>query len=290
MQNLSKILGLAIVAILLSACLSESTNAKSKESLQSLCAQDNVVACFELKKIKLSELNEPSPSDLWDFMDDFWFMCNRFSYIVPQSCDERDKVAQQSIRAVLALPKEEKGSYYVEKLDLLSYQTGSLSPKILQMASSARDEIIGEYENDCQINDAKSCAMLTSFYYGLLVSWSNDYIEVVRKYDREVDKIYAPKFQALAQKSCDLGNAQSCMNGAAFYYFYKPKQDYAVAREFGKTLHLVLKDAKIQGKLNIKDAEYLATLARIEANLDDKNDKEERKQTMLDYFKAGCVR
>ncbi|MGX3097624.1 hypothetical protein [Helicobacter sp. 23-1046] len=265
------------------------TDFNLKGSLEEECRYyDNKAVCFELKKIELSELKEPSPSDLWDFMDDFWFMCNRFSYIVPQSCDERDKTAQQYIRAVLALPKEEKSSYYVEKLDLLSYQTGSLSPKILQMASSARDEIIGEYENDCQINDAKSCAMLTSFYYGLLVSWSNDYIEDVRKYDREVDKIYAPKFQALAQKSCDLGNAQSCMQGAAFYYFYKPMQDYAVARQFGKMLHLVLKNAKIQGKLNIKDAEYLATLARIEAELDDRGDKAERKQYMLEYFKAGC--
>ncbi|MGX2973152.1 hypothetical protein [Helicobacter sp. T3_23-1059] len=300
MQTLSKILGLAFVAIVCSACHSESATQsetttynesarqKSKELLQHLCESGKEVACFELKKIELSELNKPSPSDLWDFMRDFRGMCNRFSYIVPQSCDEHDKIAQRYIRAVLALPKEEKGSYYVEKLDLLSYQTGSLSPKILQMASSARDEIIGEYENDCQINDAKSCAMLTSFYYGLLVSWSNDYIEDVRKYDREVDKIYAPKFQALAQKACDLGNVESCMQGAAFYYFYKPMQDYAVAREFGKTLHLVLKDAKIQGKFNIKDADYLATLARIEATLDDRDDKEERRQTMLEYFKAGC--
>ena len=260
-----------------------------KGSLEEKCRYyDNKPACFELKKIELSELNEPSPSDLWDFMDDFWGMCNNFSYIVPQACDERDKVAQQYIHAVLALPKEEKSSYYVEKLVLLSYQTGSLSPKILQMASSARDEITLEYEKDCNANEAQSCATLTSFYYGLLVSWSNDYIEVVRKYDREVDKIYAPKFQALAQKSCDLGNAQSCMQGAAFYYFYKPMQDYAVARGFGKTLHLLLRNAKIQGKFDIKDANYLATLARIEATLDDKNDKAERKKYMLDYFKAGC--
>ncbi|MGX2985217.1 hypothetical protein ACWIWK_07095 [Helicobacter sp. 23-1048] len=303
MQKLSKILGLAFVAIVCSACHSESATQsetttynesarqKSKELLQHLCESGKKVACFELKKIELSELNEPSPSNLWDFMRDFRGMCNNFSYIVPQSCDEHDKTAQRYIRAVLALPKEEKGSYYVEKLDLLSYQTGSLSPKILQMASSARDEIIGEYENDCQINDTKSCAMLTSFYYGLLVNWSIDYLKSsppFDRYDREVDRIYAPKFQALAQKSCDLGNAQSCMQGAAFYYFYKPMQDYAVARGFGKKLHLMLKNAKIQGKFNIKDAEYLATLAHIEANLDDKNDKAERKQAMLEYFKAGC--
>ena len=298
----SKILGLAMVAILFSACYdkghsetttyNESATQKSKESLQYLCKSTNdKPACFELKKIKLSELNEPSPSDLWDFMDDFRGMCNNFSYIVPQSCDEHDKTAQQYIRSVLALPKEEKGSYYVEKLNLLSYQTGSLSPKILQMASSARDEITLEYEKDCNANDAQSCATLTSFYYGLLVSWTYDYLQdspPFNRYDREVDKIYAPKFQAVAQKACELGSAQSCMQGAAFYYFYKPKQDYAVARGFGKMLHLMLKNAKIQGKFNIKDAEYLATLARIEANIDDKNDKAERKQTMLDYFKAGC--
>lgn len=205
-----------------------------------------------------------------------------------QACDERDKLAQQYIRAVLALPKDEKGSYYIQKLDLLSHQTGSLNPKILQMASSARDEIIAEFEKDCNANDTQSCAMLTSFYYGLLLSWDIDYIEALRSYDGGVHKIYAPKFQAVAQKACELGDARSCMNGAAFYYFYKPKQDYAVARDFGKKLHLMLKNAKIQGKLNIKDAEYLATLARIEANLDNKNDKAERKQYMLDYFKAGC--
>lgn len=260
-----------------------------KGSLKEKCNfYDNKPACFELKKIELSELNEPSPSDLWDFMDDFWAMCNNFSYIVPQACDERDKLAQQYIRAVLALPKDDKGSYYVEKLNSLSRQASSLNLKILQMASSARDELISEYEKDCNANEAQSCATLTSFYYGLLLSWDIDYIEILRSYDGEVHKIYAPKFQAIAQKACELGDARSCMNGAAFYYFYKPKQDYAVAREFGKKLHLLLKKAKFQGKLNIKDAEYLATLARIEATLDDKDDKAERKQYMLDYFKAGC--
>lgn len=260
-----------------------------KGSLKEKCSYyDNKPACFELKKIELSELNEPKPYQLWDFMDDFWAMCHKFSSIVPQACDERDKLAQQYIRAVLALPKEKKGSYYIQKLDLLSHQTGSLNPKILQMASSARDEIIAEFEKDCNANDTQSCATLTSFYYGLLLSWDIDYIEILRSYDGEVHKIYAPKFQAVAQKACELGDARSCMNGAAFYYFYKPKQDYAVARDFGKKLHLMLKNAKIQGKLNIKDAEYLATLARIEATLDDKNDKAERKQYMLDYFKAGC--
>lgn len=260
-----------------------------KGSLKEKCdSYDNKPACFELKKIELSELNEPKPYQLWDFMDDFWAMCNNFSYIVPQACDERDKLAQQYIRAVLALPKDEKGSYYVEKLNSLSRQTSSLNLKILQMASSARDEIIAEFEKDCNANDTQSCATLTSFYYGLLLSWDIDYIEILRSYDGEVHKIYAPKFQAVAQKACELGDARSCMNGAAFYYFYKPKQDYAVARDFGKKLHLMLKNAKIQGKLNIKDAEYLATLARIEATLDDKDDKAERKQYMLDYFKAGC--
>ena len=260
-----------------------------KGSLKEKCNfYDNKPACFELKKIELSELNKPKPYQLWDFMDDFWAMCNNFTYIVPQACDERDKLAQQYIRAVLALPKDEKGSYYVEKLNLLSHQTDSLNPKILQMASSARDEIIAEFEKDCNANEAQSCATLTSFYYGLLLSWDIDYIEVLRSYDGEVHKIYAPKFQAVAQKACELGDARSCMNGAAFYYFYKPKQDYAVARGFGKKLHLLLKKAKFQGKLNIKDAEYLATLARIEATLDDKDDKAERKQYMLDYFKAGC--
>jgi len=215
-------------------------------------------------------------------------MCNNFSYIVPQACDERDKLAQQYIRAVLALPKDEKGSYYVEKLNLLSRQASSLNLKILQMASSARDELISEYEKDCNANEAQSCATLTSFYYGLLLSWDIDYIEILRSYDGEVHKIYAPKFQAIAQKACELGDARSCMNGAAFYYLYQPKQDYAVAREFGKKLHLLLKKAKFQGKLNIKDANYLVTLARIEATLDDKDDKAERKQYMLDYFKAGC--
>lgn len=260
-----------------------------KGSLKEKCnSYDNKPACFELKKIELSELNEPKPYQLWDFMDDFWAMCNNFSYIVPQACDERDKLAQQYIRAVLALPKDEKGSYYVEKLNSLSRQASSLNLKILQMASSARDEIIAEFEKDCNANEAQSCATLTSFYYGLLLSWDIDYIEILRSYDGEVHKIYAPKFQAIAQKACELGDARSCMNGAAFYYFYKPKQDYAVAREFGKKLHLLLKKAKFQGKLNIKDAEYLATLARIEATLDDKDDKAERKQYMLDYFKAGC--
>lgn len=260
-----------------------------KGSLKEKCNfYDNKPACFELKKIELSELNEPKPYQLWDFMDDFWAMCNKFSYIVPQACDERDKLAQQYIRAVLTLPKEKKGSYYIQKLDLLSHQTGSLNPKILQMASSARDEIIAEFEKDCNANEAQSCATLTSFYYGLLLSWDIDYIEILRSYDGEVHKIYAPKFQAIAQKACELGDARSCMNGAAFYYFYKPKQDYAVARDFGKKLHLLLKKAKFQGKLNIKDANYLATLARIEATLDDKDDKAERKQYMLDYFKAGC--
>ena len=288
MQKLSKMLGLAVVAIVCSACYNKATTQKSKESLQSLCESHDKPACFELKKIELSELNEPKPYQLWDFMDDFWDMCHRFSYIVPQSCDERDKTAQGYIRAVLALPKDEKGSYYIQKLDLLSHQTGSLNPKILQMASSARDEIIAEFEKDCNANDTQSCAMLTSFYYGLLLSWDIDYIEILRSYDGEVHKIYAPKFQAVAQKACELGDARSCMNGAAFYYFYKPKQDYAVARDFGKKLYLLLKNAKIQGKLNIKDAEYLATLARIEATRDDKDDKAERKQYMLDYFKAGC--
>ncbi|MGX3045980.1 hypothetical protein [Helicobacter sp. T3_23-1056] len=302
MRNVSKILGLAVVAIVCSACYdeaathsktttqSEITTQKSKESLQSLCESTNdIAACFELKKRELSEINEPLPVVLQDFMEDFWDMCDRFSSIVPQSCDERDKTAQRYIRAVLALPKEKKGSYYVQELNSLSRLTGSsLNPKILQMASSARDEIIAEYEKDCNANDAQSCARLTSSYYGLLLSWDIDYIEVVRSYDGEVHKIYAPRFQAVAQKACELGDARSCMNGAAFYYFYKPKQDYAVARGFGKELHLMLKNAKIQGKLDIKDANYLATLARIEANLDDKNDKEERKQTMLDYFKAGC--
>lgn len=260
-----------------------------KGSLKEKCnSYDNKPACFELKKIELSELNEPKPYQLWDFMNDFWAMCNKFTYIVPQACDEHNKTAQQYIRAVLALPKDEKGSYYVEKLNLLSHQTGSLNPKILQMASSARDEIIAEFEKDCNANDTQSCATLTSFYYGLLLSWDIDYIEILRSYDGEVHKIYAPKFQAIAQKACELGDARSCMNGAAFYYFYKPKQNYAVAREFGKKLHLLLKKAKFQGKLNIKDAEYLATLARIEATLDDKDDKAERKQYMLDYFKAGC--
>ena len=260
-----------------------------KGSLKEKCnSYDNKPACFELKKIELSELNEPKPYQLWDFMDDFWAMCNNFSYIVPQACDERDKLAQQYIRAVLALPKDEKGSYYVEKLNLLSRQTSSLNLKILQMASSARDELISEYEKDCNANNTQSCATLTSFYYGLLLSWDIDYIEILRSYDGEVHKIYAPKFQAIAQKACELGDARSCMNGAAFYYFYKPKQDYAVARDFGKKLHLLLKKAKFQGKLNIKDANYLATLARIEATLDDKDDKAERKQYMLDYFKAGC--
>ena len=260
-----------------------------KGSLKEKCdSYDNKPACFELKKIELSELNEPKPYQLWDFMNDFWAMCNNFSYIVPQACDERDKLAQQYIRAVLALPKDEKGSYYVEKLNLLSHQTGSLNPKILQMASSARDELIAEFEKDCNANEAQSCAMLVSAYYGLLLSWDIDYIEILRSYDGEVHKIYAPRFQAVAQKACELGDARSCMNGAAFYYFYKPKQDYAVAREFGKKLHLLLKKAKFQGKLNIKDAEYLTTLARIEATLDDKDDKAERKQYMLDYFKAGC--
>lgn len=291
MQKLSKILGLAIVAIVCSACYDEATTQKSKESLQSLCESHDKPACFELKKIELSELNEPKPYQLWDFMNDFWAMCNNFSYIVPQACDERDKLAQQYIRAVLALPKDEKGSYYVEKLNLLSRQTSSLNPKILQMASSACDEIIAEFEKDCNANDAQSCATLVSAYYGLLVNWTYDYLQdspPFNRYDREVDKIYAHKFKALAQKSCDLGNVESCMQGAAFYYFYKPKQDYAVARDFGKKLHLLLKKAKFQGKLNIKDANYLATLARIEATLDDKNDKAERKQYMLDYFKAGC--
>lgn len=260
-----------------------------KGSLKEKCnSYDNKPACFELKKIELSELNEPKPYQLWDFMDDFWAMCNNFTYIVPQACDERDKTAQRYIRAVLALPKEKKGSYYIQKLDLLSHQTGSLNPKILQMASSARDELIAEFEKDCNANDTQSCATPTSSYYGLLLSWNIDYIEILRSYDGEVHKIYAPKFQAVAQKACELGDARSCMNGAAFYYFYKPKQDYAVARDFGKKLHLMLKNAKIQGKLNIKDAEYLATLARIEAALDDKDDKAERKQYMLDYFKAGC--
>ena len=260
-----------------------------KGSLKEKCnSYDNKPACFELKKIELSELNELKPYQLWDFMDDFWAMCNNFSYIVPQACDERDKLAQQYIRAVLALPKDEKGSYYVEKLNLLSRQASSLNLKILQMASSARDELISEYEKDCNANEAQSCATLTSFYYGLLLSWDIDYIEILRSYDGEVHKIYAPKFQAIAQKACELGDARSCMNGAAFYYLYQPKQDYAVAREFGKKLHLLLKKAKFQGKLNIKDANYLVTLARIEATLDDKDDKAERKQYMLDYFKAGC--
>lgn len=260
-----------------------------KGSLEEKCnSYDNKPACFELKKIELSELNEPKPYQLWDFMNDFRAMCHKFSSIVPQACDERDKLAQQYIRAVLALPKDEKGSYYVEKLNSLSRQASSLNLKILQMASSARDELISEYEKDCNANEAQSCATLTSFYYGLLLSWDIDYIEILRSYDGEVHKIYAPKFQAIAQKACELGDARSCMNGAAFYYFYKPKQDYAVAREFGKKLHLLLKKAKFQGKLNIKDANYLATLARIEATLDDKDDKAERKQYMLDYFKAGC--
>ena len=263
-----------------------------KGSLEEKCRYyDNKAACFELKKIELSELKEPSPSDLWDFMDDFLGMCNNFSYIVPQACGERDKVAQQYIRSVLALPKEEKGSYYVEKLDLLSHQTNSLNPQILQNAKAGRDEIIGEFEKDCKANEAQSCAMLSSIYYGLLANWTYDYLQdspPFNRYDREADKIYAPKFKAVAQKACELGNAQSCMEGATFYYIYRPMQDYAVAREFGKKLHLVLKNAKIQGKFNIKDAEYLATLARIEATLDDKNDKAERKKFMLDYFKAGC--
>ena len=260
-----------------------------KGSLEEKCnSYDNKPACFELKKIELSELNEPKPYQLWDFMNDFRAMCHKFSSIVPQACDERDKLAQQYIRAVLALPKDEKGSYYVEKLNSLSRQASSLNLKILQMASSARDEIIAEFEKDCNANDTQSCGRLTSSYYGLLLSWDIDYIEILRSYDGEVHKIYAPKFKALAQKACELGDARSCMNGAAFYYFYKPKQDYAVARDFGKKLYLLLKNAKIQGKLNIKDAEYLATLARIEATRDDKDDKAERKQYMLDYFKAGC--
>ena len=285
-----------------------------KGSLEEKCnSYDNKPACFELKKIELSELNEPSPSDLWDFMNDFRAMCHKFNSIVPQACDERDKLAQQYIRAVLALPKDEKGSYYVEKLNSLSRQASSLNLKILQMASSARDELISEYEKDCNENEAQSCAMLVSAYYGLLANWTYNYLQdsppfnrydreadkiltkkfkihlrPFNRYDREVDKIYAHKFKALVQKSCDLGKVESCMQGAAFYYLYQPKQDYAVAREFGKKLHLLLKKAKFQGKLNIKDAEYLATLARIEATLDDKNDKAERKQYMLDYFKAGC--
>ena len=182
MQKLSKMLGLAVVAIVCSACYNKATTQKSKESLQSLCESHDKPACFELKKIELSELNEPKPYQLWDFMDDFWDMCHRFSYIVPQACDERDKLAQQYIRAVLALPKDEKGSYYIQKLDLLSHQTGSLNPKILQMASSARDEIIAEFEKDCNANDTQSCAMLTSFYYGLLLSWDIDYIEILPKF------------------------------------------------------------------------------------------------------------
>ncbi|WP_307983850.1 hypothetical protein [uncultured Helicobacter sp.] len=249
MQKLSKMLGLAVVAIVCSACYNKATTQKSKESLQSLCESHDKPACFELKKIELSELNEPKPYQLWDFMDDFWDMCHRFSYIVPQSCDERDKTAQRYIRAVLALPKDEKGSYYIQKLDLLSHQTGSLNPKILQMASSARDEIIAEFEKDCNANDTQSCAMLTSFYYGLLLSWDIDYIEILRSYDGEVHKIYAPKFQAVAQKACELGDARSCMNGAAFYYFYKPKQDYAVARDFGKKLYYCLKMPKFKANL-----------------------------------------
>lgn len=233
-------------------------------------------ACLELQKIYVK-----NDRDIPGAIKEMRNMC--WDKFLP-ACIERDKTIDKYVADRIKNARLEVADrwYIISNFDEYCAKFKAKS------ACEAKESFLAQFDKECQTDEAngESCVLLARFYM------SN---ETKNLYN---DKIYLEPFKKTAQRGCDLGNSNACYLLAKYYYSYlnlinerENKTDelaISEARKFGKKLHLLLKKAKIQGKLNIKDAEYLATLARIEATLDDKDDKAERKQYMLDYFKAGC--
>ena len=245
---------------------------------------DNKNACFEYQKAKLireEQFNEYFSA--WHFANEFDKMCKQN---LPKACIQRDKLIEKYVAIYLQKSREENFDYIVN-LDTFCRWDG-LDSRIAKRACAGRDELIAMHEKECDDNNATSCRALSDAYTEFLTKDSKRFYSFDKNtYDSQADKIYPPKFENAAKKSCDLGSQKSCEYLAYFYYSYKPELNYTLARQYGKKVALMLKDTyKRRGFLHRDEIAPLVTLALLESKTDDEANT--KKQFVLDYFKVGC--
>ena len=246
--------------------------------------EENKNACFEYQKVKLireEQFNEYFGAG--KFVREFDEICKRN---LPKACIERDKLIEKYVAIYLQKSKEENFDY-IEVLDAFCRWEG-VDSRIAKRACAGRDELIAMHEKRCDENNATSCSVLSDAYTEFLTKDSKRYYDFGKDtYESEADKIYPLKFENAAKKACDLGRQKSCEYLAYFYYSYKPKLNYTLARQYGKKVALMLTDTyKRKGFLHGDEIAPLETLAHLESKTDDEANT--KKQFVLDYFKVGC--
>lgn len=246
--------------------------------------EENKNACFEYQKVKLireEQFNEYFSAG--KFVREFDKICKRN---LPKACIERDKLIEKYVAIYLQKSKEENFDY-IESLDTFCRWEG-LDSRIAKSACAGRDELIAIHEKRCYDNNATSCDVLVSNFYEFLTKDKKRYYDFDKDaYEREADKIYPLKFENAAKKACDLGVISGCEYLAYFYYSYKPKLNYTLARQYANKVALMLKDTyKRNGFLHSVEIAPIVTFALLESKIDDKIST--KKQFILDYFKVGC--
>ena len=234
--------------------------------------EDNTNACFEYQKAKLireKQFNEYFSA--WKFIREFDEICKRN---LPKACIERDKLIEKYVAIYVQKSKEENFDY-ISSLDTFCRWEG-VDSRIAKRACAGRDELIAMHEKECDDNNATSCSVLVSNFYEFLTK------DRKRYYDFGKDT-----YENAAKKACDLGRQKSCEYLAHFYYSYKPKSNYTLARQYGKKVALMLTDTyKRKGFLHGDEIAPLETLAHLESKTDDEANT--KKKFVLDYFKVGC--
>ena len=244
----------------------------------------NKNACFEYQKAKLireKQFNEYFSA--WKFIREFDEICKQN---LPKACIERDKLIEKYVAIYVQKSKEENFDY-ISSLDTFCRFEG-VDSRIAKRACAGRDELIAMHEKECDENNATSCSVLVSNFYEFLTKDRKRYYDFGKDtYESQADKIYPRKFENAAKKACDLGEISGCEYLAYFYYSYKPKSNYTLARQYGKKVALMLTDTyKRKGFLHGDEIAPLETLAHLESKTDDEANT--KKQFVLDYFKVGC--
>lgn len=220
-------------------------------------------ACLELQKMYMKKSEDIS----WH-IDEIYKMC-KYDKFAP-ACDELenavDKYVSQKAQNVrlddINLQK------IISNVDKYCTQINAKS------VCKARENMLARLDKECIADNAngESCTLLANFYVDIDSSknaYNND--------------LYAEHFKKVAQKGCNLGNADTCYLLARYFYAQKGKDDFNMAGEFGKKVCAELKDSS-------KCLELAQLLeADIQEGIKDSEDNEDKKvEAMLFYLKTGC--
>ncbi|MGX2973106.1 tetratricopeptide repeat protein [Helicobacter sp. T3_23-1059] len=210
-------------------------------------------ACLELQKMYVKEGKNISGN-----IDEIYKMC-KWDKFAP-ACDELDNAVNKYVAEKIQNIEIYDRDFRAIISNLSKYCT-QINAK---SACKARENILAVLDKRCITDntDGESCVLLADFYA-----------------DIDTDETYIERFKKVAQKGCDLGNADACYLLAQYFYAQKGKEDFNTAREFGKKACETLEDS----------SKCLELAQLLQKDIVDNKDNEDRQvEAMLFYLKTGC--